>query len=160
MSFSGDLNIWKVRVLLVSLFLIALPFDALYTGHCYWGPASCEIDGAYEGYYMLLVGALAIFDYCPAWYANVTFALALRLLERSPKLAMKLSILTVALALTTFLYDEPWDDGGATKYIMGYGPGFYIWLLAFVVCAFVCLRLPITSHPSSLRPKRASTGRP
>lgn len=141
MSCSGDLNIWKARVLLVSLFLMALPFDSLYTGHCYWGPTSCEIDGAYVGYEILLIGALSIFDYCPAWYANVTFVLALCLLQRNPKLAMKLSILTVVLALTTFLYDEPWDDSGAVKYVMGYGVGFYIWLLAFVSCAFVCVGL-------------------
>ena len=109
-------------VLAAVLFLSSLGFNTLILSQ---GDSSFLI-----GFVCLLFG----FSYV-AWFANPLFLLSvvLLLLNRSG-MALATSAASVILATTTFLiHKAPFNEAGHMADVVGYGPGFYLWIASMFV---------------------------
>src|SRR6266480_3199826 len=99
------------------LFLASLGFNTLMLSR---GDSSFLL-----GFVCLLFG----FSYV-AWYANPLFLLAIIfLLLKRPGIAVATSAASLILAVTTLLIRKaPFNEAGHMADVVGYGPGFYLWL--------------------------------
>ena len=87
-----------------------------------------------------------------AWYANpALFAAAFCHLTGRHRLAVALAAAALTLALFTFQVDEaPANEGGSKEPIVGYQPGFYLWMASIVLVLG-------TSLAGSIGPSRSRT---
>ena len=66
-----------------------------------------------------------------AWLANPCFLLGMILLMRQRyRAASIVGAVTLAVALTSFRLTHTWIDPGSQRTLIGYGPGFFLWLSA------------------------------
>lgn len=103
-----------------------------------------------------LLGVICLlcgFGYFP-WYANPLLALSVVFLFlRSPRWAFGTSALSLALAVSTvFIHQLPYNEAGSEAPVVGYGPGFFLWLGSIAVFASTCLlsslaQGPVQAHP-------------
>ena len=84
---------------------------------------------AWYGFIFLMMGAMGVFAGTPAWFANITFLLNQRTQKRSR--GIKISIISIALALSSLLVTKIPSDSGSSQ-IMYWSYGFYVWVAAFV----------------------------
>ena len=130
-------------VLSKSLFIASLGFKTLILSK---GDSSFLF-----GLICLLFG----FSYLP-WFANPLFVLGIIfLILKRFSLAVAASALSVILATTTlFIREVPYNEAGHMASIIGYGPGFYLWLGSISVLLLTsllaaCLRTRNLTPPSS-----------
>jgi len=109
------------------LYLLSLPFPALYLDHDYIALR----DNVYSSLYVLIWGIFSLPDGTVAWFANPFFIIAY--LGRNIKSSVVFSILATISALSSFFYSSIWNDGDGRIQIVGYGSGFYIWLASIVL---------------------------
>src|SRR6058998_1091754 len=119
-------------VLAAVLFLSSLFFKTLRLSR---GDSSFLI-----GFACLLFG----FSYL-AWFANPLFLASIILLSLNrSRMALATSTASVILAATTFLIQKaPFNEAGHMANVVGYGPGFYLWIASISVI-FVTSVLSIT----------------
>ncbi len=104
------------------LYLASLALPAILTG-----------PTTYPGFFVLMIGAFGMFDENFAWLANPTFFLASILYVTSQfRLACAISAVAALLALTSYTLERVCGDDGCTP-VIGFGLGFYAWLLAILV---------------------------
>jgi hypothetical protein len=108
-------------VLAAVLFLSSLGFKTLLLSH---GDSSFLL-----GFVCLLFG----FSYL-AWFANPLFLVSIILLSLNRfGMALATSTASVILAATTFLIQKaPFNEAGHMANVVGYGPGFYLWIASYV----------------------------
>ena len=125
-------------VLAAVLFLSSLGFNTLILSQ---GDSSFLI-----GFVCLLFG----FSYV-AWFANplLLLSVVLLLLNRSG-MALATSAASVILATTTFLiHKAPFNEAGHMADVVGYGPGFYLWLAsisAILLASVLSITLSKAKH--------------
>jgi hypothetical protein len=109
-------------VLAAVLFLSSLGFKTLLLSH---GNSSFLL-----GFVCLLFG----FSYL-AWFANPLFLVSIILLSLNRSgMALATSTASLVLAATTFLIQKaPFNEAGHMANVVGYGPGFYLWIASICV---------------------------
>jgi len=115
-------------VLSVSLFIGSLGFKTLILS---------KGDSSFlTGLVCLLLG----FSYLP-WFANPLFFLGILFLSlKRFWLALAASATSAILATTAlFIREAPYNEAGHTASVVGYGPGFYLWLASISVLLFTSL---------------------
>jgi len=86
-----------------------------------------------------------------AWFANplLLLSVVLLLLNRSG-MALATSAASVILATTTFLiHKAPFNEAGHMADVVGYGPGFYLWLAsisAILLASVLSITLSKAKH--------------
>jgi hypothetical protein len=74
------------------------------------------------------------------WYANPLFFLSLLLVVIGSRLAMVTSALSLILALSVFSIQRvPYSEAGDKADVIGYGPGFFLWLASILVLMLTSL---------------------
>jgi hypothetical protein len=133
-------------VLATVLFLLSLGFNTLKLSQ---GDSSFLL-----GFVCLLFG----FEYL-AWLANPFFLVSIILLSLNrSRVALATSTVSVILAATTFLIQKaPFNEAGHMANVVGYGPGFYLWIASMSVI-FVTSVLSTTLWKA--KRSIAPTGRP
>jgi len=109
-------------VLAAVLFLSSLSFKTLLLSQ---GDSSFLL-----GFVCLLFG----FSYL-AWFANPLFLVSIILLSLNRSgMALAISTASLILAATTFLIQKaPFNEAGHMANVVGYGPGFYLWIASMCV---------------------------
>src|SRR5881296_83003 len=82
------------------------------------------------GFVCLLFG----FSYL-AWFANPLFLVSIILLSLNRSgMALATTTASLILAATTFLIQKaPFNEAGHMANVVGYGPGFYLWIASMCV---------------------------
>ena len=115
-------------VLSVSLFIGSLGFKTLILS---------KGDSSFlTGLVCLLLG----FSYLP-WFANPLFFLGILFLSlKRFWLALAAPATSAILATTAlFIREAPYNEAGHMASVVGYGPGFYLWLASISVLLFTSL---------------------
>ncbi|HSK78684.1 MAG TPA: hypothetical protein VLQ45_19675, partial [Thermoanaerobaculia bacterium] len=113
----------------VILFAVSLGFNALILS-----------GSSLPGFFCLLLGFFHI-----AWYANPLFFLSVAfLLIDRPHWGIGTSFFSLLLALSTFSVQEVTAGDTGSKAVMGYGPGFYLWLASIVVVLLTSFLAAVT----------------
>lgn len=107
-------------------------------------------DEAWPGVSLLLLGWLGLFAlldgevYALGWLANPLFLLAtLSPLIRTRRLGLMAGLAASGLALASFTVRElTVNEAGHTRAVVGYGPGFWLWLTAIGLSALAPVILP------------------
>ena len=108
----------------LALYLLSLAFDGALMGAGRHMPAL----------QMLLYGPWGIAFGLYQWFANPLLALAILAHRRFRRLALMFGLLALYLAASSFgITRLPDNQSYAFQYLIGFGAGFYLWLLAFVV---------------------------
>jgi hypothetical protein len=116
---------------------LTLPALELSSGSPYWG-----ISLLFLGWLGLIAGSVA-------WFANpLLFIANYSLHQQRIRLALSVSLLACAVALSTPTLSTVWIDGtGNTASVVGYGFGFYLWIGSCLVTCIGTLVLWIHSLP-------------
>jgi len=119
----------------------------LFVAACCMPALDWRKDGVMYGYSVLAVGWSGIFAGVLAWYANPLLAFAMGFsFMKQPKTAAVFGLLSLGLALTTYLWigrELPGDEGGVTKTaILKLLPGCYVWFASIAVIPLAAL-LPL-----------------
>lgn len=71
----------------------------------------------------------------PAWLANLTYLIAIRIRRRSVRASQKWALISVALGAFTFLIGWRWPVGTTTGFqpLVAFGIGVHVWLLSFLL---------------------------
>lgn len=114
---------------------LCLPALELSNGSPYWG-----ISLLFLGWLGLIAGSVA-------WFANpLLFIANYSLRQHRVRLALSVSLLACAVALSTPTLSTVWIDGtGNTASVVGYGFGFYLWVGSCLVTCIGTLVLWIRS---------------
>lgn len=91
----------------------------------------------YLGWQVLAFGWTAILEGALAWYANPMFFAALALYFMRRKSCFKVSCVALALAVTSPLYRQMWNENDPPEHIVGYGLGFLLWLLSISAFTYI-----------------------
>lgn len=110
----------------------------------------CPVFKLAEGNSSFLLGFVCLlfgFGKLP-WYANLFyFASLIALFLRKALLTVVLAVVAVALALTTLGIEEmPRNEADNMTAVVGYGPGFYLWLGSMLIVL-------LAAFPASATPK-------
>ena len=115
----------------------------------------CPVFAFQEGDPSFLLGfvclAFGAFAQQPAWYANPFYFAALIALGMKKRyIAALFSCSALAIALTTLSIKRiERDEAGNMTAVVGYGPGFYLWLasmLVVLVAAVIAIMRPEASN--------------
>jgi hypothetical protein len=114
---------------------LSLPALELSNGSPYWG-----ISLLFLGWLGLIAGSVA-------WFANpLLFIANYSLRQHRVRMALSVSVLACAVALSTPTLSTVWIDGtGNTASVVGYGFGFYLWIGSCLVTCIGTLVLWIHS---------------
>jgi hypothetical protein len=89
-----------------------------------------------EASFLLKIGWLGVFGGYPNWFANPIYLIAFVLQEKKPKISLGLAIAALILSFSFLLYRSfPINEAGGTSPIVGYGWGYYLWLMAIALFA-------------------------
>ncbi|MFO0936732.1 MAG: hypothetical protein U0798_09495 [Gemmataceae bacterium] len=127
---------WAFLALSIFVFLLSRPFDGFYTDD------RIPPRPSGPGMWLLLLGWLGVLDGIPAWLANpallITWlTMGFRIIRF---LALACSLVALGFALSFLLnHDIMQNEGGARTNIVGYGPGYVIWITSMVIALFGCL---------------------
>src|SRR5262249_41920588 len=91
--------------------------------------------GDVQGWVLLVFGWMGVFQGAAGWFANPCFFLAtVAMMLRADRIAIPAGAAAVAFALMSFLVrDIRQGDLVVNGAIVGYGPGFFLWLSAMVL---------------------------
>lgn len=139
----------KLVITLIALIYVAsLPLIAFKTNVIIEGVTVFAEN--WQGYKVLVMGWLGIFDGTIAWYANIFLVIGLAALERSNKSSLILSCIGLLTAISALLYTRSWIDENFAKYanVVEWGPGYFLWLSCFVflvVASSIALRRDLSN---------------
>lgn len=110
------------------------------------------------GGYVLAWGWWGVLTFDFAWFANLTYALALISYKDNNKwLSKQVCNITIVLGLTSYFTKEWWFTEATGAPIKGLGIGYYVWMLSFSMLLLGCY-LASTPNPAvqgTLRDKAA-----
>jgi hypothetical protein len=121
-----------------ALYLASLFLPALHTEmQPQYGGLTDVKASFWNGWQVLMFGAAGILDGTPAWYSNPLLLVSAVLYAKRRRSCFFVSCAALSLAFSSVLYKEMWNDRDPPEQIVGYGPGFYLWMLSFLIFTFV-----------------------
>jgi hypothetical protein len=129
----------------------------LLSGTFYGISLFCPVFASQEGHSGFLPGFVCLvfgaFAGQPAWFANpLYFAAVIALMKKKNYITIFFSCFALAAAAATVSIKQiPKNEAGDMTAVVGYGPGFYLWvssMLVVLVAAGIGILKPETSNNS------------